>query len=136
MPGTPEPSATPPALLLADRMTAFATAVDLGPATGSLDLFWDDLVFGDPEDEAGIELLRSMMQMRERATYETRHAISFPHIEYCDEDSVRGRAVMTIVRKTDDTCTVGAVDLKMGIARREGKWLIASLSLVPFGEAA
>jgi hypothetical protein len=134
--GSIDSPSTPPDVVLARRMTEFAVSVDLGPATRSLSLFSDDLVFGDPADEAGIELLRSMMQMRERASYETRHAISFPLVEQADDTTIRGRAVMTVFRKAGDTCTVAAVDLLMGLALRDGKWSINALSLVPFGEAS
>jgi 2-keto-4-pentenoate hydratase/2-oxohepta-3-ene-1,7-dioic acid hydratase in catechol pathway len=118
--------------ILATTIAAMTGHADDGQATRSIELVAPTMTLGPADSGRDIETLKMVMEQREAAPYQTRHSVGWPVVYEASEERIRGRAIVTIHRLTDERYTLSAADFHVTVILQDGEWLIDHLQILPF----
>lgn len=118
--------------IVATTIAAMTGHADDGKASRAIELAAPTMKLGPVDSGRDIETLKMVMEQREAAPYQTRHSVGWPVVYEASEESIRGRAIVTIHRLTDDRYTLSAADFHVTLIPQDGAWLIDHLQIAPF----
>lgn len=121
-----------PADVLASFMVKFAHNVDSGSAMKVLDMCGPGFVIRMGGEDGDIEGFRRFLEMRQAATYETRHIVGYPALETASDIAISGRVPMTAFRMVEGEFSIGVADFTVSLTRQGQQWLIDRWEMQPF----
>lgn len=118
--------------IVATTIAAMTGHADDGHATRAIELAAPTMKLGPADSGRDIETLKMVMEQREAAPYLTRHSVGWPVVYEASDTRIRGRAIVTIHRLTDDRYTLSAADFHVTLIPSDDTWLIDHLQILPF----